>query len=94
MIILPPPPVPKMIHKNYRYSENFLFLPIFPLPLIFAFFLNKSSYFFPNQSITGKMKNIRPCISMETLKNELIGQVRYKIDNGYFRTVYLPGPLA
>ena len=40
---------PTPFFKNYifstKYSENFPFFP--PLPRIFAFFLSKSSYFFP-----------------------------------------------
>ena len=47
-----PPPFFQKWYFSPKCSENFPFFLVFPLfPLIFAFYLSKSSYFFPTQPI-------------------------------------------
>ena len=64
----PSPLFSKVIYFPQVQWKFFVYPCFFLLPLIFAFFLNKLSYFFPKQPITyifapqgGNMKNIHPC---------------------------------
>ena len=71
----------KMIFFPSSTMKISSFPPFFhPLPLIFNFFLNKSSYFFPHQPITHnfEVKNIHPWKDVNEQKSSVFSKKYYK----------------